>query len=77
MEEVVFITERNNEGKYVATQPDANITQEATTVKELRDAITGLYREMAKPMLVRLYFIKDKYDITFYTRTDSLPGFYL
>lgn len=77
MEEVIFLTEKNEEGRYIARHSDKDIIREATTVRELRESITNLYKELAaKPILVRLYFIKDKYDITFYTQTSDMPAFF-
>lgn len=67
MEEIIFFTEKNEDGRYIARQRNTNITQEAPTINELRELITSLYNELSRPILVRLYFIKDKYNLTFYT----------
>ncbi len=72
MDEIIFFAEKNETGRYKATLPGANITEEADTVKELKDAIKRLYEAHFPPKLIRLYFAKERYDITFYTVTESL-----
>lgn len=67
MEEIIFFAEKNEDGRYIARQNNTNVTQEASTINELRELITSLYKELSHPLLVRLYFTKDRYDLTFYT----------
>lgn len=67
MDEIIFFTEKNEQGRYIAREKETNITQEANTIQELREHIKSFYRELSRPILVRLYFIKDRYDLTFYT----------
>jgi hypothetical protein len=72
MEEIIFFAEKNEDGTYIAKLPDAELTEKAGTLKELREAIIKVYQAHISPKLIRLYFVKDRYDLTFYTKPCNL-----
>ena len=76
MEEIIFFTEKNEHGKYIARQQETNIIQEAPSIPELRVCIQSLYHQLSKPVLVRLYFIKERYNLTFYTKPEEVLEFF-